>query len=55
MEKISNIEIKKVEHLYKLNQLDELEKELEKLLKKESNNSVLLNILGVVYLKIKDI
>ena len=51
MGKISNIEIKKLENLYKLNKLTELEKETQKLLVVESNNLILLNILGVVFLK----
>ena len=51
MGKISNIEIKKLESLYKLNKLAELEKETKKLLRIENNNIILLNILGVVYLK----
>ena len=53
MGKISNIEIKKLESLYKLNKLAELEKETKKLLRIENNNIILLNILGVVYLKKK--
>ena len=53
MGKISNIEIKKLEGLYKLNKLSELEKETKKLLQIENNNIILLNILGVVYLKKK--
>ena len=53
MGKISNIEIKKLESLYKLNKLAELEKETKKLLQIENNNIILLNILGVVYLKKK--
>ena len=53
MEKISNNEIKKLEDLYKLNKLTELEKETKKLLTIENNNIILLNILGVVYLKKK--
>jgi len=44
MEKISNNEIKKLEDLYKLNKLTELEKETKKLLKIENNNIILLNI-----------
>ena len=51
MKKISNIETKKLEDLYKLNKLDELEIETKKLLEIENNNIILLNILGVVYLK----
>ena len=53
MKKISNIETKKLEDLYKLNKLDELEIETKKLLEIENNNIILLNILGVVYLKKK--
>ena len=53
MRKISNIETKKLEDLYKLNKLTELEQETKKLLQVENNNIVLLNILGVVYLKKK--
>jgi len=53
MRKISNIDTKKLEDLYKLNKLTELEKEIEKLLQIEDNNAILLNILGVVYLKKK--
>ncbi len=53
MRKISNIEIKKLEDLYKLNKLTELEQETKKLLQIENNNIILLNILGVVYLKKK--
>ncbi len=51
MKKVSNIETKKLENLYKLNKLTELENETKKLLQIESNNIILLNILGVVYLK----
>ena len=53
MSKISNTEIKKLENLYKLNKLTELEQETKKLLQIENNNIILLNILGVVYLKKK--
>ena len=53
MEKIRNIVTKRLEDLYKLNKLTELEKETKKLLQTESNNIILLNILGVVYLKKK--
>ena len=53
MSKIKNTEFKKLEDLYKSNKLSELEKETKKLLKIEENNIVLLNILGVVYLKKK--
>ena len=53
MRKISNIETKKLEDLYKLNKLTELEQETKKLLQLENNNIFLLNILGVVYLKKK--
>ena len=53
MKKIDNTEIKKLENLYKLNKLFELEKEIKNLLKKENKNTTLLNILGVVYLKRK--
>ena len=53
MGKISNIETRKLEDLYKLNKLTELEKETKKLLQIENNNITLLNILGVVYLKKK--
>jgi len=53
MKKVSNIETKKLENLYKLNKLTELENETKKLLQIESNNIILLNILGVVYLKKK--
>ena len=53
MSKISNTEIKKLEDLYKLNKLTELEQETKKLLQIENNNIILLNILGVVYLKKK--
>ena len=53
MRKISNIETQKLENLYKLNKLTELEKETKKLLEIENDNIVLLNILGVVYLKRK--
>ena len=53
MSKIRNIEFKKLEDLYKLNKLSELEQETKKLLQVENNNIILLNILGVVYLKKK--
>ena len=53
MGKISNIELKKLENLYKLNKLTDLEKETKRLLQIEDNNIILLNILGVVYLKKK--
>ena len=53
MKKINNEEIKKLEVLYKLNKLTELEQETKKLLKFDDNNIILLNILGVVYLKKK--
>ena len=53
MKKISNIETKKLEDLYKLNKFDELEQETKKLLQIENDNIILLNILGVVYLKKK--
>ena len=53
MKKISNIETKKLESLYKENKLDELEKETKNLLTVESNNIILLNILGVTHLKQK--
>lgn len=53
MRKISNIETKKLEDLYKLNKLTELEQETKKLLQVENNNIILLNILGVAYLKKK--
>ena len=53
MRKISNIETKKLEDLYKLNKLTELEQETKKLLQLENNNIFILNILGVVYLKKK--
>ena len=51
MTKIDNKEIKNLENLYKLNKLKELKEEVEKLLKTEKDNIVLLNILGVVFLK----
>ena len=51
MKKIDNSEIQKLEVLYKSNKLDELESKIKKLLKIENNNIILLNILGVVYLK----
>ena len=53
MRKISSIEIKKLEDLYKLNKLTELEQETKRFLQVENNNIILLNILGVVYLKKK--
>ena len=53
MGKISDIQTRKLEDLYKLNKLTELEKETKKLLQIENNNLTLLNILGVVYLKKK--
>ena len=53
MRKIKNTEFKKLEDLYKLNRLSELEKETKKLLQIEEKNIILLNILGVVYLKKK--
>ena len=53
MNKISNTETKKLEDLYKLNKLTELEKETKRLLQFENDNIILLNILGVVYLKKK--
>ena len=53
MSKITNIETQKLENLYKLNKLNELEEETKKLLKIDNDNIVLLNILGVVYLKKK--
>ena len=53
MKKISNIDTKKLENLYKLNKIDELEQETKKLLAIDTNNTILLNILGVVYLKKK--
>ena len=51
MRKISNKDTQKLENLYKLNKIDELEKETKKLLNIEKNNLILLNILGVVYIK----
>ena len=51
MKKIDNSEIQKLEVLYKSNKLDELESKIKKLLKIVNNNIILLNILGVVYLK----
>lgn len=51
MKKIDSIEVKKLEKLYKLNKLNELEKETLKLLKIDNENTILLNIIGVVYLK----
>ncbi len=39
MKKVSNVETKKLENLYKLNKLTELEKEAKKLLEIESNNN----------------
>ena len=53
MKKISNIDTKKLENLYKLNKIDELEQETKKLLAIDKNNAILLNILGVTYLKKK--
>ena len=53
MSKIRNNEFKKLEDLYKLNKLSELEQETKKLLQIENNNIILLNILGVAYLKKK--
>ena len=53
MGKISNTETKRLEDLYKLNKLAELEIETKKLLQIENKNIILLNILGVVYLKKK--
>ena len=53
MSKIRNTEFKKLEDLYKLNKLSELEQETKKLLQIENDNIILLNILGVVYLKKK--
>jgi len=53
MNKISSIETKKLENLYKQNKFNELEKETKKLLEIENDNIILLNILGVVYLKKK--
>ena len=51
MKKISNLDIKKLETLYKQNKLNELEEESKKLLKIAKDNIILLNILGVAYLK----
>ena len=51
MNKISNNDLKKLEELYKANKFLELEKETKKYLQVENNNIILLNILGVVYLK----
>ena len=51
MKKITNKDTQKLENLYKLNKIDELEKETKKLLEVEKNNLTLLNILGVVYIK----
>jgi protein O-GlcNAc transferase len=51
MSNIRNTEFKKLEDLYKLNKLSELEQETKKLLQIENSNVILLNILGVVYLK----
>ena len=53
MKKISNTDTKKLENLYKLNKIDELEQETKKLLAIDKNNAILLNILGVAYLKKK--
>ena len=53
MRKVSNIEIKELESLYKNNKIDKLEEETKKLLQFEKDNIILLNILGVVYLKKK--
>ena len=53
MKKINNIDTEKLEVLYKLNKLDKLEEETKKLLKIEEDNVILLNILGVTYLKKK--
>ncbi len=55
MKKISNTDTKKLENLYKLNKIDELEQETKKLLAIDKNNAILLNILGVAYLKKKNI
>ena len=49
MKKVSNIETKKLEDLYKLNKLDELEIETQKLLEIENNNIILLNIFLRIY------
>ena len=43
MKKVSNIETKKLENLYKLNKLTELENETKKLLQIESNNIILFD------------
>ena len=43
MGKISNIELKKLENLYKLNKLTDLEKETKRLLQIEDNNIILIN------------
>ena len=51
MGKIDNSELKKLESLYKSKKFNELEKKIKKLLQIESNNTILLNILGVVYLE----
>jgi len=51
MKKITNKDTQKLENLYKLNKITELEKETKKLLEIEKNNLILLNILGVVYIK----
>ena len=51
MKKITNKDTQKLENLYNLNKITELEKETKKLLKIEKNNLILLNILGVVYIK----
>ena len=53
MKKISNTDTKKLENLYKLNKIDELEQETKKLLAIDKNNAILLNKLGVAYLKKK--
>ena len=47
MKKISNTDTKKLENLYKLNKIDELEQETKKLLAIDKNNAILLNILGL--------
>jgi len=51
MKKISNEDVKTLEDLYKKNNLNELEKQTKKLLKIQDDNIILLNILGVTYLK----
>ena len=53
MNKIRSTDTKKLENLYKQNKFNELEKETKKLLEIENDNIILLNILGVVYLKKK--